>query len=258
MTRHVLIATLACAGWIALALGVRWALDEPAAEPAPASADGVFGFTVIPEQSPVVVAAVNEASPAAAAGLVPGDRIVAADGEPVRTPADLARLGGRVELVVARAGRRRRIVLHRAPMAAIVAGVGLTPLGADRFGYAEPPLAPGDRADGLVLPLIDGRTIDLAAEPAVTVVVWSPGCPPSSNELAHRAAGPVKVVGVTLARDPAFLRHVLAERGIEIPQAALPYFSRLAARLGLYEENLQVDYPQVFRFERGHLVERRG
>jgi S1-C subfamily serine protease len=63
------------------------------------------------------VGAVRRGSGAAAAGLVAGDVILSVDGRDARDPSVLRDLpgGARVQLVVRRDGRERRLVLHTAP-----------------------------------------------------------------------------------------------------------------------------------------------
>ncbi len=73
---------------------------------APSSADSAPG---------VVLAAVRRRSPAAAAGLQPGDRVLAINGHPLRDAIDFQFHAAeeRLRLLVEREGRRRRVVLAR-------------------------------------------------------------------------------------------------------------------------------------------------
>lgn len=76
---------------------------------------GYLGIFIDPESKMVVVTGVEENTPAADAGLIAGDRIVAANSQPIRDLLEFGRIlrwkgpGGRLELTVEREGEEQKL-----------------------------------------------------------------------------------------------------------------------------------------------------
>lgn len=111
--------------------------------PASDSARSALVFSLEPRvASPARIGTVVEGSPAADAGIEPGDRVVAAGGQPVETWQDFVRVveaspGAPVELVVQRDGRRESLTV--VPEARAVAAAGARSVGRIGVGGQQMP-----------------------------------------------------------------------------------------------------------------------
>ncbi len=128
----------------------------------------------LPKPSGALISEVQPGSPAARAGLEPGDVILAVDGAPIETAHDLPRQiarrkpGTKVTLLVAGARGQRTI------------GAVLDELKEERAGRSEPSRPHGEK---------DGIGISIAEDPRAGVVVT--GVDPAGAAAGHLAAGDV-------------------------------------------------------------------
>lgn len=192
----VVVALGLALGPARIAAAARLAVGEPPAAPAPGQADRAWLGVALQPLTPglaaafgvsdgrgALVADVVPESPAARAGLRPGDVVRAFEGQPVAGPDDLARLVGRAspgQEVTVTVWRDRqelalRATLGRAPGARPRGPVGVEPRpGTPRLGLEIRPVTPEL-----------ARELDLRVTEGVVVTRVEPGSPAERAGLAR-------------------------------------------------------------------------
>lgn len=231
-------------------LGLFCAVTFTAAVDLSHQAADLLGLTLTREAGAVVVTGLAPDSPAFAAGIRKGDRIVGVDG--VDTSSDdpeqiLARLltprGDAIRLVLARERGGRQEILLRRPE-----GVGPAPSPRAALSLTGPPgtrppipgphstgrpevlrragVAVGDHFINFTLPRLGGGELtleDLAGKP-IYLDFWATWCGPCRSEtpalaIIHRVFGDeVQMVGISLDQRPAAPIRYVTDHGITYPQ----------------------------------------
>lgn len=221
---------------------------------------GYLGFEIYPKGGAFTVVAVDDKGPAARAGILPGDQVLAVDGRTVSHVRDLESASAEATIAIKRGAEIFPATVTKQTLAEIRARVGLRTLDSQTIGYDHSPLGVGEALGHWTLLTIDGETVELGDEEWLTLVLWSPECSFGTDEvlrLAQAAGDGVKhrkVLGLIWGRDPAAVRGFLAEHNVSIPQVYLPRHGELAVRLGIYTPEGSTVYPQTYDFVDGLLA----
>ncbi|MBI2571855.1 MAG: PDZ domain-containing protein [Candidatus Schekmanbacteria bacterium] len=268
--RNRKITTLVATNAIWFAIGAALVLVQSSAEVvsgaragfAANAEPGMLGLKLVQSDGRIVVELVEDGSPAASADVAPGSEILSVNGTAVTSPAAVEQAESPVQLRLRVGDRTRDVTLERISLEAVERALGLRRIEGIGIDYDREPVAVGQRLEEIPLWTLDGERVSVGGDNAgaVTLIAWKSTCDATIADLvaynAEYAQGkmPGRTYGLTWAEDAQAVRRWVGEHGIDIPQIVLPYHSRLASRLGLYESDFGMSFPHVFELFDGSLV----